>query len=97
MIALGKATFWDGGYILGKRCNEEILSKSQLTFAGLVDSIKAVDTQLAQQASKAVNISLTLRSWLIGMYIGEYEQNGKDRASYGDKLLENLSSKRGIK
>lgn len=26
------------------------------------------------------------------MYIAEYEQNGKDRASYGDKLLENLSS-----
>ncbi|MBA4389650.1 MAG: cytoplasmic protein [Syntrophus sp. (in: bacteria)] len=80
------------GDIWGKRCNEEILSKSKLTFAGLVDSIKAVDTQLAQQASKAINISLTLRNWLIGMYIAEYEQNGKDRASYGDKLLENLSS-----
>lgn len=40
------------GDVWGKRCNEEILSKSQLTFSGLVDSIKTVDTQLAQQAAR---------------------------------------------
>jgi hypothetical protein len=33
--------------------------KKKLTFAGLVDSIKEVDFQLAQQAIKAVNMSLT--------------------------------------
>ena len=38
-----------------------------------------------------MNVSLTLRNWLIGFYIREYEQNGADRASYGDKLLDRLS------
>jgi hypothetical protein len=41
--------------------------KTKLTFAGLVDSIKTVDSQLAQQASKAVNASLILWNWLIGI------------------------------
>ena len=66
--------------------------KKTLTFAGLVDSIKEVDLQLAQQASKAVNISLTLRNWFIGMYIEEYELQGADRAQYGEKLLAKLST-----
>ncbi|MBA3715895.1 MAG: hypothetical protein H0W76_26185, partial [Pyrinomonadaceae bacterium] len=38
-----------------------------------------------------VNIALTLRNWLVGYHIFEYEQNGQDRAAYGEKLLENLS------
>ena len=66
--------------------------KTKSTFTGLVDSIRAIDEQLTKQAVKAVNISLTMRNWLIGMYIVEYEQTGKDRASYGDRLLERLSS-----
>ena len=59
--------------------------KKKLTFAGLVDSIKEVDLQLARQASRAVNISLTLRNWLIGLYISEFELRGLDRAGYGDR------------
>jgi len=35
--------------------------------------------------------SLTLRNWLIGWRICEYEQNGADRAEYGDRLLERLA------
>ena len=68
-------------------------SKKKLTFAGLVDSIKEVDLQLARQAGKAINISLTLRNWLIGMYIAEYELRGADRAGYGDNLFNELAAK----
>lgn len=32
----------------------------------------------------------TLRNWLIGCYIVEYEQKGRDRAKYGDRLLKRL-------
>lgn len=32
----------------------------------------------------------TLRNWLIGCYIVEYEQGGSDRAKYGDRLLKRL-------
>ena len=61
------------------------------SFANLVRSIHQVHDELATQASRAVNVSLTLRNWLIGLYVQEYEQNGSDRAKYGDKLLNHLS------
>jgi predicted nuclease of restriction endonuclease-like (RecB) superfamily len=64
-----------------------------LTFETLVLSIRAVDQELAAQASRAVNVSLTLRNWLIGCYIVEYEQHGEDRAQYGEKLLAKLSDR----
>src|SRR3954453_13539002 len=63
------------------------------TFEDLLRSIKGVDADLAAQAKRAVNVGLTLRNWLIGHYIAEYEQNGADRARYGAKLLENLSAR----
>ncbi|MGR8933865.1 MAG: DUF1016 N-terminal domain-containing protein [Gammaproteobacteria bacterium] len=65
--------------------------KAETTFVQLVGSIQSVHRELAAQASKAVNISLTLRNWLIGFYIEEYERNGIDRTDYGDKLMDCLS------
>jgi len=34
---------------------------------------------------------LTIRNWLIGYYIVEFEQNGKDRAEYGISLLKSIA------
>ena len=34
-------------------------------------------------AVKTINQATTLRNWIIGCYIVEYEQNGSDRAKYG--------------
>ncbi|RZB34990.1 MAG: hypothetical protein SRB1_00758 [Desulfobacteraceae bacterium Eth-SRB1] len=65
--------------------------ESELTFDSLVQSIRQVHDQLAAQAGRAVNISLTLRNWLIGLYIAEYKLRGADRAKYGEKLLALLS------
>jgi len=62
-----------------------------LSFDRLVTAIGQVDAELAAQASRAINVSLTLRNWLIGFHIAEYEQQGADRALYGDKLLDRLS------
>jgi len=62
-------------------------------FKQLVNSITLVHKQLQQQAVNAVNQALTIRNWLIGFYIVEYEQNGNDRAKYGTQLLSNLASK----
>jgi len=62
-------------------------------FSALVAAIRQVDEQMAAQAARAVNISLTLRNWVIGCYIREYEQNGADRAQYGQDLLNRLSSR----
>ena len=63
----------------------------KMTFDSLVQSIRQVHDQLVAQAGQAVNISLTLRNWLIGLYIAEYELRGADRAKYGEKLLTMLS------
>ena len=57
----------------------------------LARSIQTAHEELTRQASKAVNVSLTVRNWLIGHYIAEYELNGADRASYGDRLLDRLA------
>ncbi len=67
------------------------MAKNELTFDKLVDSIRQVHKQLASQAGRAINISLTLRNWMFGLYIAEFELRGKDRAVYGDKLLHKLS------
>lgn len=63
------------------------------TFRHLVSSIKYVHESLLSHAVKAVNISLTLRNWLIGFYIHVYEQHGSDRAHYGDRLLESTAAR----
>lgn len=62
-------------------------------FSHLVSAIRTVHETLATQANKAVNISLTLRNWLIGAYIAEYELHGADRAAYGDKLFAELADR----
>ena len=66
-----------------------------MTFDTLVTAIRAVDDQLAAQAGRAVNIALTLRNWLIGCRIAEYELKGADRARYGERLLHILSERLG--
>jgi hypothetical protein len=60
-------------------------------FGALVSAIRQVNQDLTAQAGRAVNISLTLRNWLIGSYIAEYELSGEDRAAYGEKLFAELS------
>ena len=65
--------------------------ESKLTFNELVACIQEVHEQFAAQASKAVNVSLTLRNWAIGCYLREYEQRGSDRATYGKLIVERLA------
>ena len=71
--------------------NNNSLSKP-MNFDLLLNTIQQTHTVFQQNAVKAVNMSLTLRNWLIGYYIVEFEQNGEDRAIYGDKLIPNLVS-----
>jgi len=67
-----------------------------MNFTSLVQAIQLTHTSFRQQAIKAVNQSLTVRNWLIGFYIVEFEQKGEDRAVYGSNLLEELSKKINI-
>ena len=40
---------------------------------------------MQQPAARSVNIGLVVRNWLFGWYIVEYQQNGADRAEYGEQ------------
>jgi hypothetical protein len=68
-----------------------------MNFEKLVTSIQTTSATLQQNAVKAVNIHLTLRNWLVGLYIVEYEQNGEDWAKYGQQLLSSLANEIKIK
>ena len=65
----------------------------KLDFESLVDIIGKIHENLFTQAAKAVNVSLTIRNWLIGFYIHEYELDGRDRAAYGEYLFKKLANR----
>jgi hypothetical protein len=69
------------------------MKKDIMTFNQLVASIRRAHEELAAQAGRAVNISLTLRNWMIGFHIAEFELHGADRAEYGEALLDALSER----
>ncbi|MDR0438261.1 MAG: PDDEXK nuclease domain-containing protein [Bacteroidales bacterium] len=60
-------------------------------FFSLIESIYQTHEYLNTRAVRSVNTCLTLRNFLFGYHIVEYEQKGNDRAKYGGKLLENIS------
>jgi predicted nuclease of restriction endonuclease-like (RecB) superfamily len=62
-------------------------------FNSLVSSIVHIHQQTQEFAAKAVNVALTLRNWLIGCRIVEFEQEGNDRAAYGENLMAKLSQR----
>jgi len=62
-------------------------------FNKLVSTLQQLHQQLQQSAVNAVNQMLTIRNWLIGHHIVEFEQNGKDRAEYGKSLLKTIAEK----
>ena len=62
-------------------------------FESLVASIAQIHRQAQEFATKAVNVGLTLRNWFIGHRIVEFEQNGADRAAYGENLMTTLSQR----
>ena len=72
---------------------------TQMSYELLISSIAEVHARTQASAAGAVNRYLTLRNFFIGAYIVEFEQNGEDRASYGQQLLPRLArdlKRRGI-
>ena len=63
----------------------------EFDYSALSEIIKDIHRAFSRQAGRSVNMALTLRNWFIGLYIKEYEQDGKDRAKYGAQLLLTLA------
>jgi hypothetical protein len=57
----------------------------------LVNNIKETNHYFLNKVQKQVNTALTLRNWTIGFYIVEYEQQGNDRAIYGQRLYKEIA------
>ncbi|NWL02522.1 cytoplasmic protein [Flavobacterium collinsii] len=68
-----------------------------MNFEKLSLRIQQTSDYLRTNAVKAVNMHITLRNWLTGFYIVEFEQHRSDRAQYGVKLLENLAKRISVK
>lgn len=62
-------------------------SKEIRELGQLITAIETANTYFLTQVQQQVNTALTLRNWIIGQYIVEYEQNGEDRAKYGQQLF----------
>jgi predicted nuclease of restriction endonuclease-like (RecB) superfamily len=58
----------------------------------LATRISQLQDKTQQAAVQQVNYWLTVRNWLIGAYIAEYEQHGADRATYGARLMPELAT-----
>lgn len=80
-----------------QQCIENVRLQKKMNFKLLVKLINETHIILQQHACKAVNFGLTLRNWLIGFYIFEFEQKGKDQAKYGIDLLGKLADSIRIK
>jgi hypothetical protein len=52
----------------------------QKSFNQLIENVYNTHRALQTKAQQSVNRFLTVRNWLTGCYIVEYEQNGNDRA-----------------
>lgn len=63
-----------------------------MNFQNLTEIIYQTHQALFLQATKSVNVCHTFRNWLIGYQIQQYEQHGKDRAQYGENIVEQLAS-----
>ena len=68
-----------------------------MNFPQLATNIQTAHNVLQQNAVRAINQNVTARNWLVGYWIVEFEQNGEDRAKYGDKLLSELAKSIQIK
>lgn len=68
-------------------------SKTLHSFNDLASIVQTTHDAAQSSAVKAINRMQTMRNWLIGYYIVEFEQNGKDRAEYGTQLLKKLEER----
>ena len=89
LVEMGKETYTHDGMELPF----EDWSNTLHSFGDLTSIIQTTHDAALSSAVKAINRMQTMRNWLIGYYIVEYEQNGKDRAEYGAKLLKKLEER----
>ena len=69
-----------------------ILQTPSAGYGGLIGGIAELLEAARRTAARTVNALITATYWEIGRRIVEFEQQGKDRAGYGEQLLDQLSA-----
>lgn len=64
-----------------------------MNFDILIKQVEQTHDYLQRSSMLSVNLHLTIRNWLVGFYIVEFEQEGSDRAAYGENLLNDMAKK----
>lgn len=62
-----------------------------MDFTTLQQILLRLEDGFRLEAGRSVNRYMTVRNWLMGFYIVEFEQNGEDRAKYGASVVQNLA------
>jgi predicted nuclease of restriction endonuclease-like (RecB) superfamily len=62
-----------------------------MKFEDIIKDIENIQKELLKRTAVQVNTNLSIRNWMIGLYIVRYQQHGEDRANYGERLFDELS------
>jgi predicted nuclease of restriction endonuclease-like (RecB) superfamily len=62
-----------------------------MKFEQLIKAIENIQHELLKRTGVQVNTNLSIRNWMVGLYIVKFQQHGEDRANYGDRLFEEMS------
>lgn len=60
-----------------------------MKYSKLIQEINHIHRKTHANVIRNINQQFSIRNWLIGKFIVEYEQNGTDRAKYGKQLIKN--------
>lgn len=60
-------------------------------FSSLYSDICSIIEDAREQAYRAVNVSLTLRNWMLGERIAREKLDGEERAEYGKQVITTLA------
>ena len=74
-----------------KPYQKAILQTPSAEYGGLIGGIAELLEAARRNAARTVNALMTATYWEIGRRIVEFEQQGKDRAGYGEQVLDQLS------
>jgi hypothetical protein len=57
----------------------------------MLDRVVRLVDETRRASARSVNALMTATYWLIGRHIVEFEQQGKQRAEYGEELLQRVA------
>jgi hypothetical protein len=82
----------------GKRKRASLVSAhgesfEQVDAGGLCREVRAILDEARGHAARLANVEMVRAYWLVGQAIVKHEQRGKDRAGYGEQLIESLAER----